>query len=225
MNSKYDIELICNLYKDGLGTTTIGHRVGAHATMVCHILRKCGIQMRKAKTYDWPVEELRNLYENQRLTLQQIADMYGYNQKMLNKKAKSWGFRMRRRGPKDGNEHPGWRGGKIIDKSGYVLVYAPDHQNASSGGYVREHRLVMEQKIGRVIEKHEVVHHIDNQRSNNHPDNLELFSSNAEHLAETLKGKCPNWTPEGRERILSVSRNKKRCGIPQSSRSGVRKSQ
>jgi hypothetical protein len=35
-----------------------------------------------------------------------------------------------------------------------------------------------------------------------------LFQSNGEHLAVDLKGRCPKWTPEGKERILrAVRRN------------------
>lgn len=44
------------------------------------------------------------------------------------------------------------------------------------------HRLVMEKKIGRPLKEGEVVHHIDGNKRNNHPDNLMLFSSQSEHL-------------------------------------------
>lgn len=44
------------------------------------------------------------------------------------------------------------------------------------------HRVVAEQKLGRKLLPGEVVHHIDGDRLNNHPDNLMVFSSQAEHL-------------------------------------------
>lgn len=44
------------------------------------------------------------------------------------------------------------------------------------------HRIVMEDKIGRKLKKGEVVHHIDGDRRNNHPENLMVFSSQADHL-------------------------------------------
>lgn len=44
-----------------------------------------------------------------------------------------------------------------------------------------EHRMVAARKIGRPLKKGEVVHHIDGNRRNNHPDNLEVLPSQAEH--------------------------------------------
>lgn len=48
---------------------------------------------------------------------------------------------------------------------------------------VHEHRLVAEKKIGRKLKPGEVVHHIDRNKRNNAPDNLMIFSSQAEHAA------------------------------------------
>ena len=43
------------------------------------------------------------------------------------------------------------------------------------GKLVFEHKLVMEKKLGRKLLPGESVHHRDGNRSNNHPDNLELW--------------------------------------------------
>lgn len=50
-----------------------------------------------------------------------------------------------------------------------------------------EHRVVMERILGRKLEKGEVVHHIDRNKKNNDPSNLQLFSSQAEHVKHHLK--------------------------------------
>src|SRR5689334_22036255 len=55
-------------------------------------------------------------------------------------------------GSQPGPKNAGWKGGRRIDKDGYVLIYAPDHPQATKAGYVREHRLVMEQHLERYLE-------------------------------------------------------------------------
>lgn len=44
------------------------------------------------------------------------------------------------------------------------------------------HRVVAERKLGRKLKPGEVVHHIDGNKLNYHPDNLMIFRSQAEHL-------------------------------------------
>ena len=94
-----------------------------------------------------------------------------------------------------------WRGGRTVDVDGYVLIHAPHHPYATAAGYVREHRLVMERELGRYLEPGEVVDHIDGVKDHNDPVNLRLFATNRDHLAATLRGRVPNWTPDGRARI------------------------
>lgn len=106
-----------------------------------------------------------------------------------------------------------WKGGRILDADGYVKVKSPEHPHKDRHGYVREHRLVMEQQLGRYLDPKEVVHHRDNNPQNNAPENLEVFGSNARHLAETLKGQVPQWSDEGKERISrTVSQGRKQKG-------------
>lgn len=63
----------------------------------------------------------------------------------------------------------------------YKKVYMPNHPHAMSCGCVYEHRLVMEQQLGRYLLSHEQVHHIDGNKSNNDPRNLMLCPSQKAH--------------------------------------------
>ena len=60
----------------------------------------------------------------------------------------------------------------------YRRVHHPERP-----GQISEHRLVAAQKLGRALQPREVVHHCDGDRSNNHPDNLEVLPSQRVHMA------------------------------------------
>jgi len=84
--------------------------------------------------------------------------------------------------------------GFIVTDSGYIKRMAKDDPTADGKGYVAEHRLVMEEHLGRVLSKDEVVHHKDGDRCNNDLRNLEVMTS-AEHKRMHLKaGDCGGWS-------------------------------
>lgn len=79
---------------------------------------------------------------------------------------------------------PDWSRSIILN--GYRLVFCPDHPNAwkvNFTGYVYEHRLVVERRIGRLLARTEIVHHRDQDRLNNAPENLEVMTQ-AEHARQ-----------------------------------------
>lgn len=88
--------------------------------------------------------------------------------------------------PKKGVEHPNWKGGIKIEK-GYELVLMPDHPDCNNQGYVRKHRLVMEEHIGRRLLPHEDVHHINEIKDDNRIENLQLVTR-SEHTRIHMMG-------------------------------------
>lgn len=77
-----------------------------------------------------------------------------------------------------------WKGGRYVNSYGYALVYMPEHPRIQGRGYVLEHVLVAEKKLGRPIQNGERVHHINGIKTDNNPENLMVFSSESEHQKE-----------------------------------------
>ena len=61
----------------------------------------------------------------------------------------------------------------------------PAHPRQNANGLYPLHRVLMENKIGRLLEHGEVVHHSDGDKENNTPENLEIMTvrNHARHHA------------------------------------------
>ena len=59
---------------------------------------------------------------------------------------------------------------------GYILIYSPNHKRSNKNGFVLEHILVLEQKLGRLLKQGEVGHHLNGIKSDNRPQNLVALS-------------------------------------------------
>lgn len=80
-----------------------------------------------------------------------------------------------------GENNPMWKGGTCLHALGYIWIYAPKHPFANNHKYVLEHRLVMEKILGRYLQPNEIVHHINERKDDNRPENLMVFSSIRDH--------------------------------------------
>ena len=97
--------------------------------------------------------------------------------------------------------YPRGRGSGSVSKSGYLIVTDP-----ATGRRIPEHRLVMEQMLGRFLWPDENVHHINGVRDDNRPENLELWSK-AQPPGQRVEDKI-TWAIELLERYgYSVARN------------------
>ena len=88
-----------------------------------------------------------------------------------------------------GDKCVNWKGGRLTEREGYILVYVPQDDFFASMrnkmGYVREHRLVVAKALGRCLHRWELVHHkgekypkgsIENKQDNRYPENLQLIT-------------------------------------------------
>ena len=95
-----------------------------------------------------------------------------------------------------GENHPNWQGGRKQSSDRYVVIWVdPSHPLFSMAGhhpdgsfYIREHRLVMAESLGRPLAPEEVVHHKlpgeggTGDTKDNRIENLELFPDQAAHM-------------------------------------------
>lgn len=95
-----------------------------------------------------------------------------------------------------------WKGGRTITQHGYVLIRVGlEHPLSDCRGYAYEHRLVACKKLGRALKKGEIVHHINGNRQDNRPENIEICKSVAWHRKKHRKnGKLRN--PEEKNRKI-----------------------
>ena len=110
----------------------------------------------------------------------------------------SWGKALRAAGMKAKGPIPPQIGRKpgarnrsratVITSQGYVDVFEPKHPCARKSGYVLEHRLVMAKHLGRPIKRGECVHHLNEDKTDNRIENLEIMGR-GEHTRLHWHGK------------------------------------
>jgi len=138
---------------------------------------------------------LNKLYVEDKLSLRQVAKILKTNKSTIANRLREYSIPIRssiagenirilQKGFRGGN----WKGGRLIHKSGYVDIWikpnSPFYSMArnikSSGGYVKEHRLVVAESINRCLKSWEHVHHKNRIKSDNKIENLEIIN-NIEH--------------------------------------------
>ena len=72
---------------------------------------------------------------------------------------------------KSGDQCHAFKGGRNLTSAGYVNVLVGKKQ------YKLEHRIVMEEHLGRPLREHENVHHINGIKHDNRIENLELWTT------------------------------------------------
>jgi len=81
-----------------------------------------------------------------------------------------------------------WKGGRTITSDGYIAINI-------NGKWIREHRYLIEQKIGRKLRKDEIVHHKNFKKRDNRLRNLELMTRtehNKIHHPKENNYRCKN---------------------------------
>lgn len=117
-----------------------------------------------------------------------------------------------------------WNIEKTVSKGDYTYAVVVGHPKAIAYGYVLEHRIVMENYLGRVLDADEVVHHLNGDRKDNRIENLELcLKGEHEKMHGFKRGrkmamlKCPECGKifvREQNRTFLVKRNEYTCCTP-----------
>ena len=89
-------------------------------------------------------------------------------------------------------KNPNWKGG-IKNQKGYLQFKVPKGCRFScmkdKKGYISFHRSIMAEYLQRPLKPEEVVHHINEDITDNKIENLELFENNGKHISFHLSGR------------------------------------
>lgn len=89
-----------------------------------------------------------------------------------------------------------------VDKNGYVVV-----RRLGAGGSIPQHRLVMENILGRSLKEGESVHHKNGKRDDNRPENLELWIGPIRYGQRAVDVCCPKCNVSYWDSIMEDSAN------------------
>ena len=114
---------------------------------------------------------------------------------------------------KSGKENPNWKGGRRLRSDGYIFVLKKEHPRAYKDGTVLEHIVIAEETLGRPLKYYgkrhpdnEVPHHIDDNKSNNNPENLYITTLRGNRI---IHKQMESITAELYKRGFIVFNNKK----------------
>ena len=85
------------------------------------------------------------------------------------------------RNQKRGEDSYMWKGGRC-ETLGYIKIHAPEHPKADANRRVFEHILVAEKALGKILPLGAVVHHVNEDGSDNRPNNLVICQDVAYHF-------------------------------------------
>jgi hypothetical protein len=172
-------ELVIDLLKQGIGNAEIHKRAGCSLNVIYRLKKRYHSTRPMSFMTEDDVRRAMVLYE-EGVSLRRIGEVLGYSDTAIRNhlieievpirtQAETRRFFRKK-------INPNYQPGRMITQDGYVLVFRPDHPKAMKNGYIREHRLVAEQMIGRQLRDDEIPHHLNGIKDDNRPENLCVLS-------------------------------------------------
>lgn len=159
-----DKDFVKNNY-DKMTVKEIASILGRTEKSVRSVIERHGLSLdslERNKHFNWTAESTEFLQDNYKtMSEKAIADALGTNERSVRNKKKKLGLHK--------NQH------LPFSSDGYAQQYI-------NGKKVTLHRYVMEQKLGRALEKGERVHHINGDKMDYAESNLYLCTGKQEHM-------------------------------------------
>lgn len=175
---KLDVEFTKDMlekdYKELRSAEKVAKKYSVSKKCILNRMKAFSIQ-RSRRTV--PVDKVRELADKG-LCAQEIGVALGFSKSAISKVGLRCGILI------TDKFHKGF----ILTHNGYILLRTPEHPFADGKGYVREHRLVMEDHIGRFLRPDEIVHHTEGVKTDNRIEKLEIDSL-PEHTKKHHAGK------------------------------------
>ena len=151
------------LYTSLCSADKVAKELNVSKKLVFNYMKKFSIETNK-RSKKKTIEKI-NALKTEYMTVKEIAIKINASETLVNRYIKEAKIKVMR-----------YHKGFTVNDAGYVFLREPSHPRADSKGYVREHILVVESRIGRFLGEHEVIHHIDRQKDNNEQSNLVIMS-------------------------------------------------
>ena len=166
---------VCDYYLLGNSLRKTGDKFGLHHATIGNIIKKAGITIRgSGKRLSAKEREAVCDYYLLGNSCQKTGDKFGVSPTTVSYILEKSCIPARNNGPERK-----LIGHEIVDSQGYIYIRIEEtspYCSMQKNGRVRKHRLVMAEQLGRCLRSDEEVHHKNGIRSDNRPENLELWT-------------------------------------------------